>query len=765
MADDTLQTQQLEDLAKQSIQARARPSPWDSSSSPGIGPGFGDTWFGGNLIVNTAQVADEIISWSYYPMRRDRQLRAFWKSEGILSGAVYSFAARISALPALIDGPPRNKVKAQKLLYGLDTQKLVIDLLTMDNGFFIERVGPGRPDKPLNPRLIQQLAVIDSQQCWRTFDPDFPVIYINPYTGQYHKLHYTRVITGSSCPQPDELARGIGFCAISRVLRYSQIMRDISIYKHEKVGGRFTRAIGTVSGITEEQFKKTMNAAKIQADQMGLTRFNGIPFLVHPMTQLKVEITDLARLPDGFNAKDDVDMYVNALALAFGTDVREFWPGQGSGATKADATVQHEKARGKGIADVISQIERSMNWGVLDALNCDVHYDYTDDAEQMADAQYAYQVITNVSAMQTAGNITAPQGTAILIEKKIIDPDVIASVADAEQAEPANTDEPFDQDITPVQEPKNTPVQQQGGAPPPKPPAPPGATSPLPPGGIKPPPPVLQKPASPLMNTQNMRPSKKEFRAPDWMFKAYDESKHTRDAHGKFTSGGGGTADASKKGVGEFKPNKADCESSGDCGKRNFKDYGKVGLFEKREQLDKLAGDHRNSLSPAEQEAVLAYSFQGDRRVNGLLRNGEVAPEDRANVEAEVNRLDSVMSKTEVPEDTLVYRGLTDMPAGLAEGQDFTEKGYMSTTVSPNVAKQFAQQKSENGPRIPGKQPAIVKIKVPKGVNGIHMQQMSHYPTENELLLHRNATIHIDKIEPGNGFRKPAVVHAHYVTG
>ena len=527
-SDATIETNVLQDLGKESIQARSRSSPWDSASAPGIGPGMDGSWFGGGpLFLGLQQAADEIVAWSYYPMMRDKLLRKFWKTESILAGAVYSFSARISSLPAKIKGPPRNKAKASEMMHALDLQKLVIDMLTTDNGFFIERVGPGRADKPLNPKMVSYLSVMDSAQVWRTFDPEYPAIYVNPYTGAYHKMHYSRIISGSSCPQPDELARGIGFCAVSRALRYSQIARDIEIYKHEKVGGRFTRAIGVVSGMTEKQFNANVNSTKELNDSMGFTRYAGIPWLVAVNQEIKASIVDLAHLPDGFDAEKDTETYVKCLALAFGTDVREFWPGQGGGASKADATVQHEKARGKGIADVTSTIERSLNWGVFDALDCECEFDYTDDAEQMATAQYHFQVITNVSTMQQSGNISPAQGTALLVNMGVIDPDVIKDVADAESSELADTEAPYIEETTPVQQPAAVPQQPPQLA---KPPAAGPNTIGTPPGGIKAPPakpgqapaspgkpspalpqPPKTKPLTPRMATSDMRPAKKEF--------------------------------------------------------------------------------------------------------------------------------------------------------------------------------------------------------------------------------------------------------------
>jgi hypothetical protein len=72
---------------------------------------------------------------------------------------------------------------------------------------------------------------------------------------------------------------------------------------------------------------------------------------------------------------------------------------------------------------------------------CEVEYDYTDDAEQMAEAQYHTVVITNVGLLQTQGNITPDQGNKILIAKGILDPEV---VNDGDNSIPATDQTPFD---------------------------------------------------------------------------------------------------------------------------------------------------------------------------------------------------------------------------------------------------------------------------------------------------------------------------------
>lgn len=441
---------------KYSIQAHADKAPW-SSDYPGIGPGLFEGLWGNGLFLNMAAQADEAPRWSIYPMMRDRYLDNLWKSEGIIAGTLYSMTARFGALPYKVDGPKRAKQRSNDLLHNFDAKKWALDLLTCDNGAFIEKIGPGRPDKALNRNLVLGLSVMDSLQCWRTFDPEFPVIYINPYTAAYHKIHYSRVIMASSMPVNRELARGIGFCAVSRTMRAIQIMRDIEIYKHEKVGGRFKRALGMIKGkgVTAKSINNTLDEHDQKQDSMGLTRFSQIPFLLVPDGDADILVKDLAGLPDGFNAKEDTDLYVNCIALGFGIDTREIWPATSTGATKADATVQHEKARGKGNGDIIQTAERSLNWSGLPD-NVTMEYDYTDDEQDLMVAQLHTVEITNVVTLQQNGNLTPEQGNAVLIAKGVLDPDVL-TIKGAEESDPATDADP---DSGEENAPVDTPEQQ-----------------------------------------------------------------------------------------------------------------------------------------------------------------------------------------------------------------------------------------------------------------------------------------------------------------
>lgn len=440
-----------------SVQGRAVAAPWESASM-----GFlGDT-----LLVAMAQVADDFPDWSIYPARRDAMLRKFWKKEAHLAGTIYARNAKIRALPFKIKGDqPRIQKRFQDLLgtanWGAGAADLFgriqLDLDTQDNGAFVELIGAGRPDRPLVGPVLQ-IANLDAARCWRTFDPDFPVLYVNPYTGEFHKLHSTRVLTLSSCPQPDELARGIGYCGVSRALMLAQTMRDINIYKREKVSGRFKRAIGWGSGFTPKGFDAAVEQADEQNDAKGFTRFAQIPF-VFSAREASLNLLDLASLPDGYDSQTETTLYMYSLALAFGMDAREIWPATASGATKADASIQHLKAQTKGWGDLISTIEHAFNWNVFPE-GTELEFEDQDGEREQQEAQTHQLRIQNEDFLVKNGTLTPVEGKSILVSQGVIDPDDLNKITEpviVDDNAPADLSQQAPITTVPSQAPQPTP--------------------------------------------------------------------------------------------------------------------------------------------------------------------------------------------------------------------------------------------------------------------------------------------------------------------
>lgn len=412
--------------AKYSVQSRA-------DATPAFAPTTDVQGAGGVFWITLGQRLDEEPQWNaIYPNWRDRFLLQFRRSEPMVASAVYSMKTRMGTLNYTLNGPPRAKKFAQELLNspGLGdslpalVQKLSDDLDSSDNGAFLELWRPGSPDKaPPKSSPVLGFAHLDSRQCWRSFDPEFPVWYTNPVTGQVRKLHKDRVVFVADNPQPVELARGIGFCAVSRAARFVRIFRSMEMFVDEKIGGRFTRAIGAISGVSAGQVKKALSSAQDEADSRGFVVYNQIPFLIDPSTEgkndIKILLQDLASIPDGFNFRSDADLYAYILAFCFGVDAREFWPATTAGATKADAAVQHMKARGRGIGNRIQTLEYFLRAALPETV--EFEYDFTDDEQDELQARIRQTRQSTYSAVLRDGGINTLEYRALLIADGILD--------------------------------------------------------------------------------------------------------------------------------------------------------------------------------------------------------------------------------------------------------------------------------------------------------------------------------------------------------
>jgi hypothetical protein len=119
-------------------------------------------------------------------------------------------------------------------------------------------------------------------------------------------------------------------------------------------------------------------------DNEGLTRASKTvvigPARATANTEIDLAQIDLASVPDGFSEQESVTIGVYILAWAWGVDAREFWPATSAGATKADAMVQHMKARGKAVGNTFALLELLINGQFLPPY-LKMKFDVQDDDE------------------------------------------------------------------------------------------------------------------------------------------------------------------------------------------------------------------------------------------------------------------------------------------------------------------------------------------------------------------------------------------------
>lgn len=327
-----------------------------------------------SFLYLVSSVADTITPWGTHVKQRDSELREFVVTEPILSSALYSTCVRNASfkwgiVPSDPGMPePKNTIRAAtRMLKNSNRGKGWIDLIlrtcydiySQDNASFWELIR--KTNDPASP--VINVAHLDSARCFRTGDPETPVIYHDRY-GVFHRMKHYQVITIEEFPAPIENLFGVQVCAVSRALRAAQILRDVEIYKHEKVSGRWARSIDLVGGITKTEIEDAYKEATANMDNAGLLRFNPRMIVagVDPTNAVSHESIDLASLPDHFNFEEEMKWYVTILAMAFGVDYQEFAPlPSGALGSGQQSEILHMKTRGKGPAMIMGLFESILN--------------------------------------------------------------------------------------------------------------------------------------------------------------------------------------------------------------------------------------------------------------------------------------------------------------------------------------------------------------------------------------------------------------------
>lgn len=410
-------------------------------------------WPGGVLTLSLAHEADEIPAWGTDYRARDRKLRELWPTEPTLAGALATLAARNAAMGIVLDGPDRSVNACWDLLHGADkgagiaplVTKLSFDIYTQDNcaylGIAREKTITGRKamdlydaGKPL-PAVVG-LEHLDASNCIRTGDPLEPVLYIDSLTGGQHLLPWHMVHVLAEMPSPVWATRGLQYSALTRVLKAAQFMRDVTIYRREKVSGRNPSQIQIVGGPSNQAIEDAKALARERGDNRGFLRYME-PLIIaslDPTRPVSVETLEWASLPEGFDYDTELKNYITILALGLLEDYQTFAPltGGALGAGQQSVTLER-KGRGKGPGLWRKLFSHMMNFYGILPRNVEFSFDETDvlaDKEQ-ADADAAK--IKNVTDMLTAGIITASVAQQMLNDAGVLDDDYLAMLGSADQ--------------------------------------------------------------------------------------------------------------------------------------------------------------------------------------------------------------------------------------------------------------------------------------------------------------------------------------------
>jgi hypothetical protein len=393
---------------------------------------------------NIASAADSITQWGRNVLWRDRQLRDFWPTESYLAGAVVSQSFRNAALDWEIRGPTRLAQAVTDMLnsaiagesFGWTTymKKFSQDMFTQDNGTFTEVIRD--PGTDANSRFKDEnapvlgIAHLDANQCARTGDPEYPVLYTDR-NEKVHKMAWYSVIPFSDYPSSIERMNGVGYCAVSRTLRLAQIMRSIMIFKDEKISGRMYKQIHFVSGVSRQDIKDEMVRGQEEANNQGTIRFilPAILASLDPEKPVSTATIDLANLPDGFDMDVEMRWYISGLALDFGVDYQEFAPLPGGNiGSSQQSMILHRKSSGKGPAVFMRTLTESYrNYGVLPR-GCSMRFNDKDEQEELERQEVRTKAMEEMAIAINSHALTPEAAARDMIRRGIWDEETIKDI-------------------------------------------------------------------------------------------------------------------------------------------------------------------------------------------------------------------------------------------------------------------------------------------------------------------------------------------------
>lgn len=145
------------------------------------------------------------------------------------------------------------------------------------------------------------------------------------------------------------------------------------------------------------------------------------------------------------------------------------------------------------------------------------------------------------------------------------------------------------------------------------------------------------------------------------------------------------------------------------------------------------------AITRSEQAALRDYISNFFVAINGNLRRQSVSEF----LQRTVDRLDSVMSRSMLRRDVLVWRGMQDAGrlfggrlGGNLAGFEWRELGYVSTSANQAVARQFMV---DNGDRV------LMRMLVPRGTRAVQLSPWSEFAfgSQSELLLRRGLRLRV----------------------
>lgn len=357
-----------------------------------------DTASGLSVMSWLVQTGELLPPW--WSKARDKRLSNIWMDNNHLSLAIYNTQAKLVGIPFKVvpyDYSNQDHVQeAVEVQYALEVtaqfgrgwseaySRFILDLLTTDNGAFMEIIGRGRPDGPIigKPLTVRH---IDSLRCDRTGDNEYPIIY-NGNDGKMYKMHWTRVLFTSQMPSARQEMFGVGFCGVSRCIDVATTLVDMVRYKQERLGSRPMNQILVGKGMTAHTIMDAIARVEDGLSSRGFSRYAKTVALGSENPDIDLTRVDLSH-KDPFDEEVNTNLGMFAIAAALGMDADEIWPtsGRSGGGSSGDANLRRIRSRGRLPQQLTANISTQFDFKFLPPY-LHMVFDFRDDEQDQQEA-------------------------------------------------------------------------------------------------------------------------------------------------------------------------------------------------------------------------------------------------------------------------------------------------------------------------------------------------------------------------------------------
>lgn len=414
--------------------------------SPNSWGGF----IGDSLNVLWPSNRDLLPAWGTYECDLALRVMHYTQHNSLWGGATQNFIEKFLSIPYEISGGKNLTFQWQDIFFeaefgeGYDelVSKGLVDYLTLNRGWFMEKVSYGSPDTPIREGAkILGINHLDAMRIYFTGNREWPYLYQSEWTGGLHKMHYTRIIHTARQPSPNTLMFGMGKSALYDSITVANAETLLGRHENELLNDMPPPGIVIFNNVKPEEVKTAMTQFQYDRVKDGQNVYRAPLSLSSkdPNQPATVTFVPMATAPEGFDKAKYTQVHVNMLALTLGLDPQDIWPLSGGNlGTGEQSKVLAAKTDVKGPGYVATRMTRK--WNVIMPRSIEWKYKAQNAAQDRETANLA-KLWTDIANAATFAN--AEEKRQLVVNQVAAFADVLLDengevrVFDADPKEPA----------------------------------------------------------------------------------------------------------------------------------------------------------------------------------------------------------------------------------------------------------------------------------------------------------------------------------------